>query len=75
MGAIRQQRNVVFDDLFATVTSTSLPDFNSPAWAELFGDSIFLLPYDEDTDKQPETPPPCLAAEDARQEAVVTAIE
>jgi hypothetical protein len=74
-GAIRQQWNVVFDDWYATVTSTSLPDFNSPAWAELFGDSIFLSPYDEDTDEQPETPPPRIAAEDARQEAVVTAIE
>eukprot|EP00978_Attheya_sp_CCMP212_P022106 scaffold65528_cov69-Attheya_sp.AAC.2 len=74
-GAIRQQWNIVFDDWFATVTSTSLPDFNSPAWAELFGDSIFLSPCDEDTDEQPETPPLRLAAEDARQEAVVTAIE
>eukprot|EP00978_Attheya_sp_CCMP212_P004750 scaffold10402_cov42-Attheya_sp.AAC.2 len=74
-GAIRQQWNVVFDDWFATVTATSLPDFNSPAWAELFGDSIFLSPFDEDTDDQLETPPPRLAAEDARQEAVVIAIE
>eukprot|EP00978_Attheya_sp_CCMP212_P007814 scaffold18161_cov56-Attheya_sp.AAC.11 len=74
-GAIRQQWNVIFDDWFATVTSTSLPDFNSPAWAELFVDSIFLSPYDEDTDEQPETPPPRLASEDARQEAVVNAIE
>eukprot|EP00978_Attheya_sp_CCMP212_P032652 scaffold128481_cov35-Attheya_sp.AAC.1 len=53
----------------------SLPNFNSPAWAELFEDSIFLSPYDEETDEQLETPPPRLAAEDTRQEAAVTAIE
>eukprot|EP00978_Attheya_sp_CCMP212_P022449 scaffold66993_cov42-Attheya_sp.AAC.2 len=55
-GAVRQQWNVVFDDWFATVASTSLPDFNN-------------------TDEHPETPPPRLALEDARQDAVVTAIE
>ena len=42
-GAITPQFHVVFDDWFATVSSTigSLPDFTSDAWMKLFGDSAY----------------------------------
>ena len=42
-GAITPQFHVVFDDWFATVSSTigSLPDFSSDAWMKLFGDSAY----------------------------------
>jgi hypothetical protein len=74
-GSIRQQWNVVFDDWFATVSAASLPDFNSTEWNSLFGDSIFLSPFDEDTDEQPESPPARLDQETARQDTVIQAIE
>jgi hypothetical protein len=40
----------VFDDWFATVAASieSLPDFNSPEWAQMFGDSTFHFDFDED---------------------------
>ena len=42
-GAITAQFHVVFDDWFATVTSTGtgkdLPDFNAAEWKKMFGDS------------------------------------
>ena len=48
-GSITPQFHVVFDDWFATVSSevSDLPDFNSPEWNKLFGDSIFQYVLDE----------------------------
>ena len=47
---ITPQYHVVFDDWFATVGSpdSSLPDFHSPEWAQMFGDSEFQFPFDDD---------------------------
>ncbi|KAL7574137.1 hypothetical protein ACA910_014820 [Epithemia clementina (nom. ined.)] len=59
-GAITPQFHVVFDDWFATVTASvdNLPDFQSPEWAHMFGDSTFLYPEDvEDNDLSDSTPP------------------
>ena len=55
-GYINSQFNIVFDDWFATVASSleSLPDFNSPEWSKMFGDSIFQFCFD-DTDDDTET--------------------
>ena len=48
-GSITPQFHVVFDDWFATVSSdvSDLPDFNSPEWNKLFGDSTFQYVVDE----------------------------
>jgi hypothetical protein len=47
-GFITAQYHVVFDDLFSTITAASdqLPDFNSPAWAKMFGESAYQYPMD-----------------------------
>ena len=47
-GYITPQFHVVFDDWFATVTSSvdDLPDLHSPEWAKLFGDSSLQYPVD-----------------------------
>ena len=47
-GSLTGQYHVVFDDWFQTVTSSvdSLPDFNSPEWFQLFGDSSLQFPSD-----------------------------
>ena len=49
-GSITPQFHVVFDDWFATVSSDeeSLPDFNSPDWVRLFGDSTYQYILDEE---------------------------
>jgi hypothetical protein len=49
-GAVSPQWNVVFDDQFSTVssTSTSLPDFNSDEWHHMFQDSTFQFPFDDE---------------------------
>ena len=50
-GAITPQFHVVFDDWFETIATdpTNLPDFQSPEWSRLFGDSTFqFLPDDDD---------------------------
>jgi hypothetical protein len=49
-GYITSQFNIVFDDWFATVAASieSLPDSNSPEWAQMFGDSTFHFDFDED---------------------------
>jgi hypothetical protein len=51
-GSINSQFNIVFDDWFATVASSAddLPDFNSPDWADMFGDSTFHFNFDDDDD-------------------------
>jgi hypothetical protein len=44
-GYINSQFNIVFDDWFATVVASleSLPDFNSPEWSKMFGDSTLTM--------------------------------
>ena len=48
--SITPQFHVVFDGLFATVSSSidDLPDFNSNKWIKLFGDSMFQYILDDD---------------------------
>jgi hypothetical protein len=52
-GYINSQFNIVFDDWFATVAASveSMPNFNSPEWAQMFGDSTFQFDFDEDSEK------------------------
>jgi len=49
-GSIILQFHVVFDDWFATVNTTvdDLPDFNSPDWTNLFGESEFQYILDDE---------------------------
>ena len=49
-GAITPQFHVVFDDWFAMVTSDpdKLPDFGSPEWDKVFGDSTYQYIFDDD---------------------------
>jgi hypothetical protein len=49
-GAITSNFHVVFDDWFATVSSTveQLPDLNSVEWKAIFGDSEYQYPLDND---------------------------
>ena len=49
-GFITAQFNVVFDDWFATVAASveDFPDFNSDAWAKMFGDSLHQYILDDD---------------------------
>ena len=49
-GYINSQFHIVFDDWFATVAASAeaLPDFNSPEWADMFGDSTFYFNFDDD---------------------------
>lgn len=53
-GAVTPQFHVVFDDWFATVASdpASLPDFGSPEWEQMFGDSAYQYVVDE-ADSEP----------------------
>ncbi|KAL7564557.1 hypothetical protein ACA910_013958 [Epithemia clementina (nom. ined.)] len=79
-GAITPQFHVVFDDWFATVTASvdDLPDFQSPEWAHMFGDSTFLYPEDvDDNDLSDSTPPDLELAVQSRfqQDAIHDAID
>jgi hypothetical protein len=49
-GSITPQWNIIFDDWFATVTSSpdDLLDFNEAEWAQLFGVSTYHHPFDSD---------------------------
>ena len=49
-GAMTGQFHVVFDDWFATVSTSvdQLPDFNSDEWVKMFGDSTYQYPLDDD---------------------------
>ena len=51
-GSIIPQFHVVFDDWFATVPSdeAELPDFTSPTWSKIFGESRFQYYFDDDHD-------------------------
>jgi GAG-pre-integrase domain len=53
-GYITAQFHVVFDDWFTTVATTieNLPDFNSPEWAKVFGESTYQYPFDEDEENE-----------------------
>ena len=57
-GSITAQFHVVFDDWFTTIATSmdNLPDFNTPAWSRLFGDSTYEYVFDED-DYGSEPPP------------------
>ena len=57
-GSITPQFHVVFDDWFATVASSiaNLPDFNSPMWQKMFGDSDFQYLDDEETPLADDSP-------------------
>ena len=60
-GSITPQWNIVFDDWFATVVSSSndLPDFNAKEWADMFGAHTHHHPFaDEDLDDADNLPPP-----------------
>jgi hypothetical protein len=52
-GYITTLIHVVFDNWFTTITSAiaTLPDFNTPAWSKLFGDSHYQYPFDDDNEK------------------------
>ena len=53
-GYITPQFHVVFlDDWFTTVTSTAaaLPDFDSPEWSQIFGDSHYQYPFDDEEER------------------------
>ena len=58
-GSITPKFHVVFDDWFATVTSTAdkLPNFNSKEWMNMFGDSTFQYNATESSDPQPNLQP------------------
>ena len=49
-GAITAQFHIVFDDWFATIARTvaDLPDFNSFAWQQLFGDCTYAIEDGDD---------------------------
>ena len=52
-GYITAQFNVVFDDWFTTVSASDdqLPDFNSPTWTKMFGESFQqYAPLDDDNE-------------------------
>ena len=57
-GSITAQFHVVFDDWFSTIATSidNLPDFNSPAWSNLFGDSTYEYIFEEE-DLGSEPPP------------------
>ena len=58
-GYITSQYHVVFDDWFATIATTldSLPDFNSPQWSQLFGNSSYQYIGDDDAHDESSTDP------------------
>jgi hypothetical protein len=56
-GTITPQFHLVFDDYFTTVAMDpdELPDFFSPQWYQLFGDSAYqYVPSEEDDDDTPD---------------------
>lgn len=69
-GAITVQFHVVFDDNFATVASSldALPDFDSPAWHELFGTSVYQYVFDETDDSEEHNDMPVSPASPAIQD-------
>ncbi len=59
-GTITPQFHIVFDDWFDTVSSTSddLPDYHSPEWYKLFGNSEYQYILDNDDDNIDADSPP-----------------
>jgi hypothetical protein len=51
-GSITPQFHIVFDDWFATVPSSNaeIPDFSSPAWNKMFGESRYQYIIDEESE-------------------------
>ena len=79
-GYINSQFNIVFDDWFATVAASAdaLPDFNSPEWADMFGESTFHFNFDDDDDDSEgivESNPDLPAALERSHQAVSQAME
>jgi len=72
--AITTPYHVVFDDWFATVGSdpNDLPDFESPEWQKLFGNSVYQYVEDESwvTPPHQQLPDPVLDQILARREQV-----
>ena len=58
-GAMKAVYHVVLDDWFSTVSSTvdDLPDFTSAEWSQIFGDSLFQYPDDDEDDPDYGVPP------------------
>jgi hypothetical protein len=56
-GSITPQFHIVFDDWFATVSSSSneLPDFGTDEWNKMFGDSIYQYVLDDDNADEPDS--------------------
>ena len=61
-GYIKVIFNVVMDDWFASVATSieDLPDFHSPEWAAMFGESEFQYPVDEDDEDAAVDSPPSI---------------
>ena len=49
---INSQFTIMFDNWFATVAASLklLPDFNSPEWSKMFGNSTFQSCFDDESD-------------------------
>ena len=58
-GAITPQFHVVFDDWFETISvdPTTLPDFSTPEWTQLFGDSLDHFHHTDDEDPHDNSAP------------------
>ena len=56
-GSITPQFHIVFDDWFATVPSsgTDTPDFSSPAWNKMFGESRYQYILDDESNDNTHT--------------------
>ena len=56
-GAITSQFHIVFDPTFTTIATSveDLPDFDTPEWRQLFGDSVYQYVLDDPND--PLQPP------------------
>ena len=64
------------DDFFSTVSSTEdqIPDFNSPEWSQMFGDSVYQYPDEDEADEDSGNAPSQLAVDrEARVRQIVDA--
>ena len=64
-GAMKTIFHVVFDDWYATVSSNpaDFPDFQSPEWREMFGESEFQYPLEDEVTNLPAHKPPVRESE------------
>ena len=77
-GAITPQFHVVFDDWFATVSvdQSQLPDFYSPEWYTLFGDSAYqYIPLDREDEELAAANAPDTSVDHSRADIVRAAFE